>query len=523
MSVERAKNVPPFVLWCTAMIPTAFDDSMSYYEALCALYKFIQDNLVKPINNNATILDKTVKDMAELKSYVDNYFDNLDVQEEINNKLDEMAEGGQLASIIAQFLAVAPVFAYGTIAEMAAATNLNDGSIARVLGNTTASDGDGAYYMIRTRVQADDPDGVNLVAIGATLVGVRVQDAAINAVNTRIDDLSTERTILIGDSYSVYRPETENIEGWAVPLKRLLGLSDADCYTLQDNGGGFIAQGSLGTFQNALVNASIANKNTIKRIVVCAGINDFNNTTEQIKTAISNFVDYCKLNYPNAQVYLGMISWDNDEQYTVDNQFSRYKLLNNVLPAYQEAQEFGAIYLNGVENVMHDYDNYYDRTHPNETLCLKLAQYIFNALKNGYASVSYPLNRIQLVNANISDGNTRIYEQVINNQTVLYSNIETGVVVEYTSNYPTTSQNSFYFGNMESRYLRCVNTNDPLCTCPAIITDTNNQTYEVVLSLYIKNWSYVHAHFASTEIQDGLTIKSVKLYDVHSCRPTMLN
>lgn len=507
--------LPPFKAFLASNIPSVYDNTLSYYDELTKLIAYMEE-LVPAVNENTAGL-------AALKDYVEHYFDNLNVQEEINNKLDEMAEGGQLATIIAQFLEVAPVFAYGTIAEMAAATNLNDGTIARVLGNTTASAGDGAFYMIRTRTGADDPDGLNLVAIGDSLVGVRVQDAAINAVNARIDNLANERTILIGDSYSVYRPDTEGIEGWAVPLKRLLGLSDANCYTLQDNGGGFIAQGSLGTFQNALVNATIANKNTIKRIVVCAGINDFNSTTAQIKTAISNFIDYCKLNYPNAQVYLGMISWDNDEQYTVDNQFSRYKLLNNVLPAYQEAQEFGAIYLNGVENVMHDYSNYYDRTHPNETLCLKLAQYIYNALKNGYASVSYPLHRIQLLNANIVDGNTRIYEQIINNQTVLYSNIETGVVVEYSSNYPTTSQNSFYFGNMDSNYLRCVNLNDPLCTCPAIITDTNNQTYEVTLTLYIKNWSYVHAHFASTEIQDGLSIKSVKLYDVHSCRPTMLN
>ena len=124
MGVEKAKNVPPFVLWCTAMIPTAFDDSMSYYEALCALYKFIQDNLVEPINNNATILDQTVKDMAELKTYVDTYFDNLDVQEEINNKLDDMAEHGELASIIAQFLETSPVFGYENVAALIAAENL---------------------------------------------------------------------------------------------------------------------------------------------------------------------------------------------------------------------------------------------------------------------------------------------------------------------------------------------------------------------------------------------------------------
>lgn len=42
-------------------------------------------------------IDQAFKD---LKEYVENYFDNLDVQEEINNKLDEMYESGELALIL---------------------------------------------------------------------------------------------------------------------------------------------------------------------------------------------------------------------------------------------------------------------------------------------------------------------------------------------------------------------------------------------------------------------------------------
>ena len=40
----------------------------------------------------------------ELKTFVNNYFNNLDVQEEINNKIDEMAEDGTLETIISQVL-----------------------------------------------------------------------------------------------------------------------------------------------------------------------------------------------------------------------------------------------------------------------------------------------------------------------------------------------------------------------------------------------------------------------------------
>lgn len=182
MAVKTSPNIPPFVRFCTASVPMVFDNSMSYYECLCALTKFIQDDVINVININAQQLEGLLEGFEELKAYVDNYFDNLDVQTEINNKLDEMAEGGQLASIIAQFLAVAPVFGYHTIAEMAAATNLSNGTIARVIGNTTATDGDGAYYLIRTKTGADTPDGLNLVAIGDILVGVRVKDAVYNAI-----------------------------------------------------------------------------------------------------------------------------------------------------------------------------------------------------------------------------------------------------------------------------------------------------------------------------------------------------
>lgn len=99
-NIKYTPPVPPFLRYCSATIPTAFDDSLSYYEALCALYKWLQDNIIGVINNNAAVTQYYIDLVKELKSYVENYFANLDVQEEINNKLDEMAEDGTLASIL---------------------------------------------------------------------------------------------------------------------------------------------------------------------------------------------------------------------------------------------------------------------------------------------------------------------------------------------------------------------------------------------------------------------------------------
>lgn len=99
MAIEKTPNVPPFVSYCAQLIPTVFDNSLSYYEALSALAKWMQDNLVDVINNNATVTEQYIQIVEELKSFVENYFDNLDVQEEINNKLDQMVTDGTFSEL----------------------------------------------------------------------------------------------------------------------------------------------------------------------------------------------------------------------------------------------------------------------------------------------------------------------------------------------------------------------------------------------------------------------------------------
>ena len=44
------------------------------------------------------------KDFAELKAYVENYFKNLNVQEEINNKIDDLISSGVFDNIISKYM-----------------------------------------------------------------------------------------------------------------------------------------------------------------------------------------------------------------------------------------------------------------------------------------------------------------------------------------------------------------------------------------------------------------------------------
>ena len=150
---RRMPNVPPFVKFVCANVPMVFDDSLSYYEALCALWKYIQ-GMTDVINNNATLEEEYIGKFNELKTFVDEYFDNLDVQEEINNKLDAMVEDGTLQEIITSYIQSNVTWTFDTVEEMQSATNLIAGSFAKTKGYYTVGDGGGAEYVIVDEVPA---------------------------------------------------------------------------------------------------------------------------------------------------------------------------------------------------------------------------------------------------------------------------------------------------------------------------------------------------------------------------------
>lgn len=85
-------NLEPFKFWCQKVLPLSYDDSLSYYELLC--------KVVYTLNTSIGELNNISDAILKLENYVNNYFNNLDISKEINDKLDEMANSGELASII---------------------------------------------------------------------------------------------------------------------------------------------------------------------------------------------------------------------------------------------------------------------------------------------------------------------------------------------------------------------------------------------------------------------------------------
>lgn len=90
----------PFRFWCQKVLPAVYDDSLSYYELLCKVVAYLNDMS----SQTETQFNNLEKEFNELKSFVDNYFNNLDVQDEIDKKLDELIMNGSFGLYLRDYL-----------------------------------------------------------------------------------------------------------------------------------------------------------------------------------------------------------------------------------------------------------------------------------------------------------------------------------------------------------------------------------------------------------------------------------
>lgn len=390
-----------FVLQNFPFIEADFD-AITNYELYCKIVEYL-NKVIAANNNMGTQIETLSSAFTDLQNYVEHYFDTLDIQEEVNNKLDEMAEGGELTELISAYLNLNALICFNTVDDMKEATNAVDGSFFRTYGTENYNDGDGGYYKIRTLINTDVVDGYYLVALDnfPTLVAERI-------IKKKVKD-----TILIGDSYGVgytiVNGQATTVNSWFYWFKNLGGFSNDEIYEFAEGGLGFAdpGQGGHTGFQDLLNDniSQISDPKKIKNIIVCGGYNDKNQTFSAIDSAISSFISFCKTNFPNAKVYIGMIANDgNKNQNGVD---AKIAIRDTVLIAYQNCRQHGGIYLNGVENITHYYPNFCsDNYHPTEDGYRLLGGNILQAFENGKTSYFLPYQKATITNSAISNFNT---------------------------------------------------------------------------------------------------------------------
>lgn len=335
-------------------------DALTNYQIMCKMVEYMNS-----ISKNQNLVQTN---MIELN----NWFNNLDVQEEINNKLDSMAESGELQEIIESYLNSNCIVAFNTLIDLKNGENLIEGSFACSYGKNSLNDGYGAFYKIRTINSSDVVDNDKIVALNTsnTLIAEKITFA----------DENKRKYVFIGDSYGDGFSPDGNVTSWITLLANKLGLSSNDYKSLHLGGTGFSTNRPDYNFINLLNNQSA--DEYVTDVYVCGGYNDFGQTSSSIIDGIVNFNNRVKQLYPNATLHIGFIGWSSNS--------NKILQLRSALISYKKACDNNNLhFLKGCEFALHNYFKYFssDGIHPNQTGQNSIATALYNCIKYGDANV----------------------------------------------------------------------------------------------------------------------------------------
>ena len=177
--------------WVLENFPFLEDDfdALTDYELFCKMIEYMRKSL-KQVESFQVQLNDFNSRLNELQNEIDNF----DVQDEVDKKLNEMLENGQLAEIITQFLEYAGVLAFDTKADLKAGTNFVNGSIAMTLGQSTYNDGKTTYYKIRNVLTTDVIDDDNILELSEfpALIAEKIINYDVTTLTNMINANKTE-------------------------------------------------------------------------------------------------------------------------------------------------------------------------------------------------------------------------------------------------------------------------------------------------------------------------------------------
>lgn len=165
------KNLTPFKWFVLENFPfiEADFDSLTNWGLFCKLGKEIN----KIINSTNTLGIQ----VESLTDYVKNYFDNLDVQEEINNKLDEMVESGELEDLISNTFKLVK---YTNTIEELKESNFSVGTYIKTGGYYSINDGGNGFYYIRGIKENEIADDMFTIELDNGNIAELIHDRTIN-------------------------------------------------------------------------------------------------------------------------------------------------------------------------------------------------------------------------------------------------------------------------------------------------------------------------------------------------------
>lgn len=98
---EEYKRISPFKWQLLESFPFIAEDfdQLTEYALYCKLVEYM-NKVIDGTNTLGANVEEYIAKFNALKDYVDDYFENLDVQDEIDNKLNEMTQDGTISNIL---------------------------------------------------------------------------------------------------------------------------------------------------------------------------------------------------------------------------------------------------------------------------------------------------------------------------------------------------------------------------------------------------------------------------------------
>ena len=289
-------------------------DALTNYQIMSKIVEYLNQT-----RNNQNIVQENITEL-------NNWFNNLDVTNEINAKLDEMANDGTLAEIIED---------YATIPQLTErVTNVEN-----------------------------DVEKLNL-------------------------GITNEEIIIVGDSYlagqSLASPSTQN---YGYLLMQKLGMNPNNFHIWAEGGSSFTNPGNQDRTWLQIVQARISevNPNNITKLIFAGGYNDIvASNPSNIRSAMQNTINTCKSLFPNAKIYVDLIG--NNGATTSNGSNARNLLKNRIYNIYSRCYNYGAIFIDKGQLAIQDYSLYENNetaVHPNADGHIAIANYLYQALQFG--------------------------------------------------------------------------------------------------------------------------------------------
>lgn len=189
------------------------------------------DWIIEEVKKVVTEVEALDLSFDELKKYVEDYFKNLDISKEVNDKIDEMAASGELAQLILEALQLKSIISFDNLASLKNADNLVNGGNIRMMGKEFYNDGYGAYYHIRELRVTDIIDDDLIVSLTnyPSLIAEKLPDNilidTINSLEDKYIQMSNFTSVANANKYyyvdAVNGDDSNNGESAQTPFKTI--------------------------------------------------------------------------------------------------------------------------------------------------------------------------------------------------------------------------------------------------------------------------------------------------------------